>query len=63
VATDIMGKSGRAILAAMLEGERDPKILAELSKGRLRNKKADLELALQGLFRPHHALANSASSS
>jgi len=39
-----------------MEGERDPQVLAELSKGRLRNKKADLELALQGLFRPHHVL-------
>jgi len=56
VATDVMGVSGRAILKALMEGERDPQVLAELSKGRLRNKKADLELALQGLFRPHHVL-------
>jgi len=56
VATDVMGKSGRAILAALLAGERDPEVLAELSKGRLRNKKEDLKLALEGLFRPHHVL-------
>ncbi|WP_258190099.1 IS110 family RNA-guided transposase, partial [Candidatus Hakubella thermalkaliphila] len=56
VATDVMGKSGRAILKALLAGVDDPKQLAELSRGRLRNKKDELELALQGLFRPHHAL-------
>jgi transposase len=55
VATDVMGVSGRAILTAMLAGVSDPKQLAELSKGRLRNKKAELQAALEGRFRPHHA--------
>jgi transposase len=55
VATDMMGKSGRAILQALLSGVQDPKQLAELSKGRLRNKKKELALALEGRLRPHHA--------
>jgi transposase len=55
VATDVMGKSGRAILQALLAGVRDPEQLAELSKGRLRNKKKELTLALEGRLRPHHA--------
>lgn len=55
VATDVMGKSGRAILQALLAGERNPEHLAELSKGRLRNKKKELALALEGRLRPHHA--------
>jgi transposase len=55
VASDIMGVSGRAMLAALLAGEQDPAKLAELSKGRLRNKKDDLQAALLGRFRPHHA--------
>jgi transposase len=55
VATDVMGVSGRAILHALLAGERDPEQLAELSKGRLRTKKAELALALEGRLRPHHA--------
>jgi transposase len=55
VATAVMGKSGRAILHALLAGVRDPAQLAELSKGRLRNKKTELALALEGRLRPHHA--------
>jgi transposase len=55
VASDILGVSGRAILQAILAGESDPERLAELSKGRLRNKKAELEQALAGRFRPHQA--------
>jgi transposase len=55
VATDVMGVSGRAILRALLAGVQDPEQLAELSKGRLRNKKAELALALEGRLRPHHA--------
>lgn len=56
VATDVMGVSGRAMLAALMSGERNPEVLAEMAKGRLRNKKAELGLALQGRVRPHHAL-------
>ncbi|MFN8472522.1 MAG: IS110 family transposase [Anaerolineae bacterium] len=54
VATDIMGVSGRAILTALLEGQTDPTVLAELAKGRLREKRALLEQALAGRLKPHH---------
>jgi len=55
VATDVMGVSGREMIRALLAGERDPKRLADLARGRLRNKQEELTLALEGLFRPHHA--------
>jgi transposase len=55
VATDIMGKSGRAMLAALIAGERDPKVLAGLARGRLRVKHAALVQALTGRFDDHHA--------
>jgi transposase len=55
VATDIMGVSGRAMLEALVHGEQqDPEQIAELAKGRLREKKTELALALEGRFRPHH---------
>jgi len=54
-ATDIMGVSGRAILAALLAGETDPTILAELAKGPLRKKRLQLEPALRGHLRPHQS--------
>jgi transposase len=54
VATDIMGVSGRAILAALVAGAADPAALAELAKGRLRRKQAELERALTGRVRAHH---------
>jgi hypothetical protein len=38
VATDVLGVSGRAMLAALLDGERDPDVLAELARGKLRAK-------------------------
>lgn len=50
VATDVLGVSGRAMLDALIAGERDPQVLAELAKGRLRNKKQALEQALTGRF-------------
>lgn len=53
VATDIMGKSGRAMLEAIVGGETDGALLAELAKGRLRNKRTQLEQALTGRVRPH----------
>jgi transposase len=56
VASDVMGVSGRAILAALLEGDMTPEQMAELSKGRLRNKREELAESLFGRFRPHHAL-------
>jgi hypothetical protein len=48
VATDIMGVSGRAILSALLAGEADPAVLADLAKGPLRKKRPQLEQALRG---------------
>ena len=53
VATDIQGVSAQAILRAMLEGQTDVKVLAELAKGRLRNKRAELERALKGKITSH----------
>lgn len=53
VATDIMGKSGRAILEGLIEGEDAAEALAELSKGRLRNKREELAQALQGRMGTH----------
>ncbi len=54
VASDILGASGRAMLEALIGGSRDAKILAELAKGRLRNKMTELRKALEGRFREHH---------
>ena len=56
VASDLLGVSGRAMLAALVAGERDPHRLAELAKGRLRSKLGDLRQALRGRFSEHHAL-------
>jgi transposase len=55
VATDVMGVSGRAMMAALLQGQTDPVALAELARGRLRRKLPALRQALQGRFRAHHA--------
>lgn len=55
VATQITGVSGRAILAALIDGQHDPAQLAELAKGRLRNKIERLTEALEGNFRARHA--------
>jgi len=54
VASDIMGVSGRAILGELVEGHTNPTVLAELAKGRLRDKRELLERALRGRVRPHH---------
>jgi transposase len=54
VATDILGKSGRAILHALVEGETDPLKLAELALGRLREKLPRLREALRGQVTEHH---------
>lgn len=56
VASDVLGTSGRAMLRALLAGERDAEVLAELAKGRLRKKLPELRLALRGRFNSHHAL-------
>ena len=54
VATDILGKSARAMLEAMLAGQTDPAVLADLARGRLKAKRAELAQALVGAFKPHH---------
>jgi transposase len=55
VASDISGVSGRAMLEALIAGQRDPGELAELAKRRLRSKIPALTEALTGRFAPHHA--------
>jgi transposase len=50
----MMGISGRAILAALLEGWQTPAQMAELAKGPLRKKPAELSRALEGVLQPHH---------
>jgi transposase len=54
VATDITGVSARIMLEAILNGRTEPEQLAELAKGRLRKKRAELEKALDGRVRDHH---------
>jgi len=54
VASDIFGASGRAMLAALITGTRDPKALAELARGRLRAKRSQLQEAFTGHFSDHH---------
>jgi transposase len=55
VASDSFGASGRAMLAALITGTRDPKALAELARGRLRAKRSQLQEAFTGHFSDHHA--------
>ncbi len=54
VADDVFGVSGLAMLRALASGQTDPKVLAELARGRLRVKRDELRLALDGYFREHH---------
>jgi len=54
VATDVLGASGRAMLAALIGGQEDPAELADLARGRLRGKAPELRLALRGLVTDHH---------
>ena len=56
VASDVLGVSCREMIAALCAGERNPDVLAELARGRLRKKIPDLRQALHGRFREHHAL-------
>lgn len=55
VVTDIRGASARAILSALVAGETDPVVLAELARGRMRSKREVLAQAVVGRFTPHHA--------
>lgn len=54
VASDVMGVSGRAMLNAIIEGKATPNEMAELAKGRLREKREELNKALEGRVKPHH---------
>jgi transposase len=56
VATDIQGKSCRRMIEALIDGERDPEVLAEMAMTRMRAKIGDLREALVGRFDGHHAL-------
>jgi transposase len=55
VASDIFGVSGRDMMAALIAGERDPKVLAQLARSRMRAKISLLEEAFTGHFTDHHA--------
>ena len=55
VVSDVFGVSGRAMLAALLAGERDPRVLAQLARARMRPKISVLEEAFVGHFTDHHA--------
>jgi transposase len=52
--THTMGKSGRAMLEAIVSGEDSPERLADLALGKLRSKTPQLQLALEGRIRDHH---------
>jgi transposase len=54
VATDVLGVSGRAMLAALVAGSDDPAALAGLARGSLRGKTPELTEALQGFVTDHH---------
>jgi transposase len=56
VASSIATKSGRAMIEALIDGERRGEVLAELAKGKMRAKIPDLSMALEGRFGDHHAL-------
>ena len=53
--SDVFGVSGRAMLAALIDGERDPRVLAEYARARMRRKIPALVEALTGRFDQHHA--------
>jgi transposase len=55
VVSDVTGLSSRHMLSALIEGERDPKVLAGFALGRMRPKIPDLQRALVGYFSDHHA--------
>lgn len=55
VVSDPFGRSGRAMMDALVAGYHDPKTLAQMAKGILRRKIPQLEAALEGSFTAHHA--------
>jgi transposase len=56
VASSLTTKSARAMVEALVDGERRPTVLAELARGRMRAKITDLAVAMEGRFDDHHAL-------
>ena len=54
VISDIFGASGRAMPEALIAGQTNPAVLAELARGSMRGKKSVLQEALTGQFRDHH---------
>ena len=56
VASSIATVSGRAMIEALIDGERRGTVLADLARGKMRAKIADLSMALEGRFGDHHAL-------
>ena len=56
VASEVLSMSGRNMIEALIAGERDPEVLAEMAIGRMRKKRAQLLDALVGHFGPHHAV-------
>jgi transposase len=56
VASDLLGRSGRAMLDALVSGTTDPALLAELARGQLRQKLPALREALEGRFSGEHSL-------
>lgn len=56
VASKVLTQSGRAMIEALISGERDPSVLAQLAKGKMRPKIGELVEAMNGMFGPHHAV-------
>lgn len=56
VASNVMGVSARAMLAEIAAGQTDAVLMADLARGRMRNKIGKLEKALTGIVQPHHRL-------
>ena len=62
IISDLHGISGRKMLDAMIAGQRDPRVLADLAHGRMRTKLPQLRQALTGQFTDHHAFLCAAST-
>jgi transposase len=56
VASAVWSMSSREIIEALIAGTRDPAVLAQMAKGRMRAKIPELEEALAGHFGAHHAI-------
>src|SRR5208337_5078202 len=63
IASDTFGASGKKIIEELMKGELKPEAMADLSKGRLRNRKAELKEALVGNMEDHHRFMIQASLS